>query len=213
MTGVFLHESHYRGAEAIKKLGTVEVVLCGAGALGSLLADNLARQGFRRLTAIDFDRVEEHNAGTQLYGQADIGAKKVDVLKASLYRSVGMELGVFGSRLDQRTVKKFLRKADLVVDTFDNSESRRIVSDYCLEQKLPCLHLGMNADYGEVRWNEVYRVPGDVVEGDMCDYPLARNLITLLVAVGCETIVRSVLQGTRENYSVTLADLRINHEQ
>lgn len=212
MTDVFLHESNYRGAEAIKKLGAVQIVLCGAGALGSLLADNLARQGFRRITAIDFDRVEEHNAGTQLYGQTDIGAKKVDVLKARLYRSVGMELGVFGTRLDQRTVKKFLRGADLVLDTFDNSQSRRIVTDYCQEQRLPCLHLGMNADYGEVRWNDGYRVPGDVVEGDVCDYPLARNLILLLVAVGSETIVRFVLEGTRQNHSVTLGDLRINPE-
>lgn len=210
MTNVYLHEASYRGPEAIKKLGQISVTICGAGALGSLLADNLARQGVRRLTAIDFDRIEEHNAGTQLYGQADVGAKKAEVLRAQLFRAVGIELTVYDRRLDDRTVKKFLRGADLVVDTFDNSTSRRTVTDYCREQHIDCLHLGMNADYGEVRWNDVYRVPGDVVAGDVCDYPLARNLILLLVAAGSEAILRCVLEGDKENYSVTLRDLKIN---
>lgn len=212
MTSVFLHEAVYRGQEAISKLSQRKIVLCGAGALGSLLADNLARQGVQQMTAIDFDRIEQHNAGTQLYGQSDIGAKKVDVLKAQLFRSVGIELNVFGQRLDHRNVKKFLRKADLVVDTFDNSASRRIVTDYCRENQKTCLHLGMNADYGEVRWNETYTVPKDVVEGDVCDYPLARNLILLLVASGSEAIIRFILDDLKNNYSVTLKDLKINQD-
>lgn len=212
MTNIYLHEAIYRGPEAIKKLGQIQITLCGAGALGSLLADNLARQGVRQLAVIDFDRIEQHNAGTQLYGQSDVGAKKVDVLKAQLFRSVGIELTVYDRRLDERNVKKFLRKAKLVVDTFDNSASRRLVTDFCREQRIDCLHLGMNADYGEVRWNDGYRVPQDVVEGDVCDYPLARNLILLLVVVGCETILRFALENEKENYSVTLRDLKINTE-
>lgn len=212
MTDIYLHEALYRGPEAVKKLGQVQVTLCGAGALGSLLADNLARQGVQQLTVIDFDRIEQHNAGTQLYGQSDVGAKKVDVLKAHLYRAVGIEVTVYDRRLDKRSVKKFLRAADLVVDTFDNSISRQIVTEFCRQQGIECLHLGMNADYGEVRWNHGYRVPQDVVEGDVCDYPLARNLILLLVAAGCEAILRYVIENVRENYSVTLRDLKINIE-
>lgn len=212
MTNVYLHEAIYRGPEVIAQLGQIHVTICGAGALGSLLADNLARQGVRQLAAVDFDRIEEHNAGTQLYGQSDVGAKKVDVLKAHLFRSVGIELTTYDRRVDERTVKKFLRGADLVVDTFDNSVSRRILTDYCRDQGVACLHLGMNADYGEVRWNDVYRVPQDVIEGDVCDYPLARNLILLLVTAGSEAILRHVVDGVQENYSVTLRDLKINIE-
>jgi molybdopterin/thiamine biosynthesis adenylyltransferase len=212
MTNIYLHEAIYRGPDSIEKLGQFQITICGAGALGSLLADNLARQGIRQLTVIDYDRVEQHNAGTQLYGQSDVGAKKVDVLKAMLYRSVGVELTAVDRRLDERNVKKLLRTADLAVDTFDNSTSRRIVTDYCREQDIECLHLGMNADYGEVRWNDRYRVPKDVVEGDVCEYPLARNLILLLVAAGCEAILRKLLEDIRENYSVTLRDLKINAE-
>lgn len=34
-----------------------------------------------------------------------------------------------------------------------------------------------------------YRVPGDVA-GDVCEYPLARNLISLAVALASELLVR-----------------------
>ena len=212
MTDIYLHEASYRGRAAVDRLGQATVTLCGAGALGSLLADNLARQGVRQLTLIDFDRIEEHNAGTQLYGASDVGAKKVDVLRSHLYRAVGVEAAVFDRRLDDRTVKKFLRGAGLVIDTFDNAASRRLVTDYCHQNEIDCLHLGMNADYGEVRWNEVYRVPADVAEGDVCDYPLARNLILLVVAAGSEAVLRYLLDGNKENFAVTLRDMAISRQ-
>ncbi len=210
MSDLYLHEGIYRGREAIQKLGQLQVTLCGAGALGSLLADNLARQGFRQLTAIDDDRVELHNVGTQLYRQEDVGAFKVDVLRGHCFRAAGVEIGTFNKRLTESSVHKFLRGASLVVDTFDNSASRRIVSEYCGQNGLACLHLGMNADFGEVHWNETYRVPKDVVAGDVCEYPLARNLILLVVAAGSEAILRYALETRKENYSITLKDLRIH---
>ena len=78
MAGKLLHEELYRGgAGVLAKLRDLQLVLCGAGAVGSNLADNLARQGFTALTAIDHDRVEGHNVGTQLYGEAEVGVWKV----------------------------------------------------------------------------------------------------------------------------------------
>ena len=96
--------------------------------------------------------------------------------------------------------------------TLDNSQSRRLVTEYCRQAELECLHLGMNADFGQVHWNDGYSVPSDVVEGDVCDYPLARNLILILVAAGSEALLRYVLEGKKENYSITLRDLRVNLE-
>jgi molybdopterin-synthase adenylyltransferase len=209
MDDLYLHEGIYRGKEALQKLGRAQVTVCGAGALGSLLADNLARQGLRRLSAIDDDRVELHNIGTQLYRQEDVGAFKVDVLRGHCFRAAGIEIGTFNKRLTESTVHKFLRGAELVVDTFDNSASRGIISEYCRQNGQACLHLGMNADYGEVHWNEAYRVPQDVVAGNVCEYPLARNLILLTVAAGSEAILRFVLEEHQENYSITLKDLSI----
>ncbi|HEY7341991.1 MAG TPA: ThiF family adenylyltransferase [Ktedonobacterales bacterium] len=207
-----IHEALYRGDEALARLAGARLVLCGVGALGSHLAEHLLRQGVRQLTVIDFDRVEQHNLGTQSYEESDIGAFKVDALRARCYRATGVEIAVVSQPLTERNAAKLLRNADLVLDTFDTSASRRLVTESCATLGCPCLHLGMSADYGEVHWNEGYRVPSDVVAPDVCAYPLARNLVLLVVALGAEVALRFLLAGQRENYSLTLRDLTINRE-
>ncbi|MCE9546623.1 MAG: ThiF family adenylyltransferase [Planctomycetia bacterium] len=208
MANKFLHEEIYRGAEQVAKLAVPQVTICGAGALGSHLVDNLARQGFRRLRVIDRDRVEEHNVSTQLYGAGDVGAWKVEVLRNRVFRAVELEIETVAKELSDRNAKALLKGSDLVIDTFDNSDSRRLVQQHCREAQLECLHVGLNADYCEVIWDADYRVPRDVA-GDVCEYPLARNLVLLAVAIASETILRFVVDGRRENLSATLADFAV----
>jgi molybdopterin/thiamine biosynthesis adenylyltransferase len=208
MADRFLHERIYRGHEQVERLGSVPITLCGAGALGSLLADNLARQGFRIARVIDRDRVEEHNVGTQLYGENEIGAWKVDVLRNRLFRAVGVEIEAVTKDLTEHNVSSLLKGSGLVIDAFDNSASRQLVQDQCRARSMPCLHVGLFADYAEVIWDENYRVPRDV-EGDVCEYPLARNLVLLAVAVASESLCRFVLDGSRRAWSITLRDLAI----
>jgi hypothetical protein len=47
------------------------------------------------------------------------------------------------------------------------------------------------------------------VAGDVCEYPLARNLVLPAVVVASETLVRYVLEGKRESRSATLADFAV----
>jgi hypothetical protein len=54
----------------------------------------------------------------------------------------------------------------------------------------------------------VYRVPSEVND-DVCDYPLARNLVLLTVAVTCETIIHFLVSEEQLNYTLTLKDLQI----
>jgi molybdopterin/thiamine biosynthesis adenylyltransferase len=209
MAGKFHHEAIYRGADQVARLVDHRLTICGAGALGSQLADNLARQGFRQLRVIDRDRIEEHNVGTQLYGESEVGAWKVEVLRQRLFRATGVEIEAIRKELSDRSERSLLQDGGLVVDTFDNSKSRQLVQKHCRALQLPCLHVGLYADYGEVIWDERYRVPQDVA-GDVCDYPLARNLILLVVAVVSDVIVRFVLTGDRQALSVTLRDFAIS---
>jgi molybdopterin/thiamine biosynthesis adenylyltransferase len=208
MAGKFHHELLYRGDDSLAKLAAFPITLCGAGALGSHLADNLVRQGFQRIRVIDRDRVEEHNVSTQLYGEADIGGWKVEVLRQRLFRATGVEMEAVRKDLTERTARSLLQDGNLVLDTFDNSASRRLVQETCRALNLPCLHAGLYADYGEVIWDEHYRVPKDVA-GDVCDYPLARNLVLVTVAIASEILIRFVLEGRRESWSATLRDFAI----
>lgn len=208
MAGKFHHEELYRGADAIARFKNASITLCGAGTLGSNLADNLSRQGFANLRIIDFDRVEEHNINTQLCGEEDIGAFKVDVLSNHLFRSVGIEIDAIRKRLETRNVSKLLSEADVVIDTFDNTSSRQIVQDHCRSSGGQCLHVGMSDSYAEVVWDHEYRVPNEAGD-DACDYPLARNIALLAVATATETLIRYLLDGDQESWTLTLNDFAI----
>jgi molybdopterin-synthase adenylyltransferase len=208
----FHHEQIFRGSDAMPKLATCSLHICGAGALGSNLAVNLVRSGFGKLTIIDRDRVEEQNIGTQVYSIDDVGGQKAEILRNLIYREVGVEVTARAEELTARNVAKMLKGAELVLDCFDNSASRAVVFEFCRDHSINCLHTGFNESYGEVRWNESYRVPSDAGI-DLCDYPLARNLILLVVAVASETIINLLLNSEKRNYSLTLADLQINQEE
>jgi molybdopterin/thiamine biosynthesis adenylyltransferase len=208
MAGLLHHEAIYRGADALRKLAEVKATLCGAGALGSHLADNLVRQGFGPPRVIDRDRVEEHNVSTQLYGTAEVGAWKVEALRNRLFRATGVEIEPVAKELTVATAQRLLKGAELIIDVFDNHAARHLVQAHCRQHGVACLHVGLFADYAEVIWDEHYRVPSDVA-GDVCDYPLARNLVLLAVAVASETLIAFVLNGERRNWSVTLRDFAV----
>jgi molybdopterin/thiamine biosynthesis adenylyltransferase len=160
---------------------------------------------------VDRDRVEESNLGTQVYSLDDIGALKAEVLRNLIYRDVGEEIKAISKELNDKTAAKFLSDCDLVVEAFDNSVSRRLVTEFCKSKGVPCLHIGVNGDYGELRWNDRYIVPSDAGD-DVCDYPLARNLVLLVTAIAAEALIRFILDGSMENYSVTLRDLSVNFD-
>jgi molybdopterin/thiamine biosynthesis adenylyltransferase len=189
-------------------LGDARVTVCGAGALGGNLVESLARSGVRHLRVIDRDRVEERNLSTQPYQLDDIGGHKARVLAYSVFRAVGTEVEALVKELTEANAGKLLQGSDLVIDAFDNSSARRAVATCCRSHSLHCLHAGLADGYAEVLWDEVYRVPSDATE-DICDYPLARNLVTLTVAIACETAIEGLITGARRNWTATLKDLSI----
>lgn len=205
---IFFHENSYRTAEVVERLHTFPVTICGAGALGANIAESLSRSGFSTLTLIDDDRIEARNLSTQPYEQQDIGAFKARIMAYRLYRAVGAQVDARMQYLTDANCHKLLSDARLVVDAFDNSVSRRVVQDGCAGAKMPCLHVGLAAGYAEIIWNDQYRVPS-TANDDVCDYPLARNLVTLTVAVACEEIIRFVATGRQQSYTVTLEDFAV----
>lgn len=205
---IFFHEQLYRTDAVMAKLKDYSVTICGAGALGANLAENLVRAGFGKLKVIDRDRIEERNLSTQPYYRSDVGAFKAKILANHLYRAIGTSIEAETKELSATNAAQLLKNSQLIVDVFDNSRSRQAVKDYADRTEIPCLHVGLAADYAEVIWNEVYRVPSDAND-DVCDYPLARNLVMLTVAVACEAIVAFVAAQEQRNFTMTLKDLTV----
>ncbi|MGG6263086.1 ThiF family adenylyltransferase [Leptolyngbya sp. AN03gr2] len=208
---IFRHETSYRSPALMQKLQSYRILVCGAGALGANIAENLARQGFRSIAVIDRDRVEDQNRSTQPYGKSDVGLQKVKALYSRLYREVGIQIDTVAKEVTQQNAKNLLQGYQLIVDTFDNTESRQAVKDTCLSLGIPCLHVGMASDYSEIIWNEAYKVPSQTHD-DLCDYPLARNLIVVTTGIASEVMIQSIAFGIKAQkaYSVTLKDLQIS---
>jgi len=205
---ILFHEQLYRSNAVMAKLKNYSVTICGAGALGANMAENLARSGFDKLAVIDRDRIEERNLSTQPYYRSDVGAFKAKILANNLYRAIGTKVEAKTKELTPENATQLLKDSQLIVDVFDNSVARQAVKDYADQLSIPCVHAGLAADYAEVIWNDVYRVPSNVND-DVCDYPLARNLVMLTVAVTCEAIVSFIATAQRRNFTITLKDLTV----
>src|SRR5262245_26185845 len=204
----FYHEQLYRSAEVMRQLQEFGITVCGAGPLGANLVDSLARQGFATLKVIDRDRIEERNLSTQPYYASDVGAFKAKILANSLYRALGVKVDARAEEVTAQNAAKLLKESQLVVDVFDNSASRRIVKETCEATGTDCLHAGLANGYAEIIWNDIYRVPS-ASQDDVCDYPLARNLVTLTISVLCETIVKFIANGEQQNHTITIADFAV----
>jgi len=204
-----IHEQKYRGDKLLKKISECDLTFCGAGAIGSNLMDNVVRQGFKKITAIDFDRVDDHNRHTQLWGRRDVGQLKVAAMKTAVFNSMGVTITDISRKLEASNVDKYLKKGTLVIDGFDNPESRALVHEHCQKNQVACLHVGLYKDVAEIAWDSVYRVPKAVQGMDVCEYPLARNIILLAITVATECIIRYLDTGVQESFFITLGDLKI----
>ncbi len=205
---IFFHEQRYRTAAIMAKIKEFPISICGAGALGANITENLARSGFEKIKVIDRDRIEERNLSTQPYYRSDINAFKAKIIANNLYRALGVKIEAQTKELTPENSQQMLSTSSIIIDTFDNSIGRQAVKDYATLTNIPCLHIGLANDYGEIIWNENYRVPSPTND-DVCDYPLARNLVILTVAIACEVIFTFVATSQQQNFTVTLGDVAV----
>ncbi|UIJ97411.1 ThiF family adenylyltransferase [Rhizobium leguminosarum] len=69
-------------------LARLRIGVVGAGSVGGMIAEALARTGIQRVSAIDFDHIEEHNLDRLVYAtKADVGLLKAEVLASRLQGS------------------------------------------------------------------------------------------------------------------------------
>lgn len=205
----FKHEELYRTKTLFEMMSKFPIMMCGAGAIGSNLVDNLVRQGFKNISVIDFDRVEDGNRHTQIWSSREIGQLKVAALRNRMFEVLNTKITTISKKLD-KTNLDLIEPSRLVIDGFDNVHSRRLITDYCKENKIDCLHIGLFKDYAEIIWNETYRVPDDVKNLDICEYPLARNIILLAVAVATEILITFLGTAVKNSFVITLKDLKIS---
>lgn len=188
----------------------MRILVCGAGTLGGNLVEHLARRYSElTLSVLDFDVVEPKNLANQPYFNHQVNKPKVTSLAENVFRINGSRLATQNKTLSPGNAKKHLADHDLVIDCFDNFAARQAVQQGARELKLPCLHLGLAADYAEVVWDEKYRVPADGKQ-DPCAEPLSRTLALLGIALFDQVFSAYQKNGEKRNLCITAQDLCVS---
>lgn len=210
MSNLYKHEEIYRGKEVMDILGTKHLTVCGAGAIGSNLVDSLARQGFKSFRVIDYDRVDPHNINNQIYSKQHVGKLKSDSLSDIIYEVNDGEVESITKKLDSDNIKKYIKDTDLVIDAFDNIPSRMLIKDFCNKNNIACVHTGVLIDFGEVVWNESYKITSEQSNDlDPCDYPLARNIVMGVVILASEIIINYFVDNNKRNAIIMLKNMSV----
>lgn len=103
--------------------------IIGCGAIGSTVAENLARFGLTKISLYDFDVVEAHNIANQMFTQEDIGKLKVSAVAENL-RKINPE--IVG---DLRIIEKGYvgqKLSGYVFLCVDNIDLRREIAKSCV---------------------------------------------------------------------------------
>ena len=96
-------------------------IVGGAGGIGSWLTLFLARQG-HSIYLYDFDTVEEHNIGGQLYSTEDIGLSKVSATYTNVQRFTNNSIYSINERYDENSFP-----GPVMFACFDNMASRKLM--------------------------------------------------------------------------------------
>ena len=140
------------GPEGQARLRRARVAVVGCGALGSALAEMMARAGVGALTVIDRDYVEESNLQRQSLFDEDDAARGLPkaVAAAARLREINSEVAVRGvvADLAADNAAELLEGADLVLDGTDNFETRFLLNDVCLREGIPWVYGACVGAYG-----------------------------------------------------------------
>ncbi|WP_150269136.1 ThiF family adenylyltransferase [Paenibacillus tepidiphilus] len=132
------------GSEGQKKLGLARVLILGAGALGSALAETMVRAGVGHVTLIDRDVVEWSNLQRQnLYSEQDAEDQMPKAAAAARrLRSINSSVVVEGIVADVTVdeIGEYTAGVDLILDGSDNFETRMILNDIAVKRGIPWIY-------------------------------------------------------------------------
>ena len=129
------------GAEGQEKIARSRATIVGLGALGSVIAETLARAGVGSLGLIDRDTVEETNLQRQvLYDEEDAreALPKAEAARRAIARiDSGLRLEAHVEDLTSRNADRLLSGSDVILDGTDNFATRYLINDFAVERKIP----------------------------------------------------------------------------
>ncbi|MDR3638494.1 MAG: ThiF family adenylyltransferase [Isosphaeraceae bacterium] len=141
------------GEAGQRKLMSSRVTICGCGALGTVLANHLARAGVGFLRIVDRDFIETHNLQRQiLFDETDVAENlpKAEAAARKL-RQINSTITVepVVTDIDHTNILDLVADADLILDGTDNFETRYLINDAAVKLGKPWIFGGVIGSEGQ----------------------------------------------------------------
>lgn len=134
------------GVEGQRRLAAARALIVGLGALGSVIANLLARAGVGHLRLVDRDYVERSNLQRQvLYDEEDVasGLPKAIAAQRHLARiNSTIHLEAVVADVTPVTLPPLLEGVDCILDGTDNFETRFLLNDAAVSRGIPWVYGG-----------------------------------------------------------------------
>ncbi|MFC4735019.1 ThiF family adenylyltransferase [Bacillus daqingensis] len=131
------------GMEGQKQISHSSVLIAGAGALGSAIAETMVRAGVGSVAIVDRDYVEPSNLQRQqLYTEQDALEQKPKATAAEeRLRQINSGVHIKGitGEITPELLASF-KGADLILDGLDNFETRLLLNDFCSKYSIPWIY-------------------------------------------------------------------------
>ena len=134
------------GKAGQQKIMNARVTLCGVGALGTVLANTLVRDGVGFVRVVDRDFVEPSNLQRQvLFDESDVTgnlpkAEAAAIKLRQINSSVTVEPVV--ADINRTNIEDLCKDADLILDGTDNFEVRYLINDVAIKHHKPWVYGG-----------------------------------------------------------------------
>ncbi|WP_371264718.1 ThiF family adenylyltransferase [Paenibacillus sp. CF384] len=140
------------GVSGQQKIEAATVVVVGMGALGTVIANHMARAGIGTLRIIDRDYVERSNLQRQmLYDEDDVLQVRPKVVAAQRklgFINADVTVEAIVSHVTAENAEELVAGADLVLDGTDNFQTRLLLNDVCFKRGIPFIYGGAVSSHG-----------------------------------------------------------------
>jgi molybdopterin-synthase adenylyltransferase len=139
------------GTEGQEKLASARMIIVGCGATGSVSASLLARSGVGTLRILDRDYVEPSNLQRQALFDEDDARESMPKAIAAARQIARFNSGIavepHVADLIPANADSLLAGTDLILDGTDNFETRYLVNDYAIKNRVPWIYAAAVGSY------------------------------------------------------------------
>ena len=144
ISGLFQRQVAFLGEDGQRSIQKVRLAICGVGGLGSSVVACAKGLGFRDITLIDPDLLDESNLNRfQGANISDIGKPKVEVVAAALGQfDPDIKVTPIQAQVEDLAAHQAISNADFIISCLDNDSARMEVQLLAASHLKPLLDLG-----------------------------------------------------------------------